>query len=178
MGGSMNVEFLRECFTYDAATGALTWCRRPRGHFKNGAGWHNFNKKCAGKIAGTRKPDGRIEVGLGERTLKAARIVWALHTNTGVFGVLDHIDGNPNNDKIENLREVTTAQNTRNRTHTSANSSGIRGVTWHTPSKKWWVRVTLDGKTYSFGLYHSLDQAAQIAYAAKHQLFGEFARHA
>jgi hypothetical protein len=174
----MNVDYLRECFDYDAGAGHLVWRQRPRAHFKNGAGWHNFNNQCAGKIAGARRSNGRVEITLDGRTYKAARVIWAVYYGVSKFGIVDHIDGNPGNDKIENLRLATPAQNSRNRAHTAANSSGVRGVTWHTPSKKWWVRVTLDGRTRSFGLYKSLEQAVEVARVAKQRLFGDFARHA
>ena len=174
----MNVAYLQECFVCDAAAGKLIWRARPKTHFKNGAGWHNFNRQRAGKTAGVRKADGRVEVKLDGRTFKAARIIWAMHYGATPPDVVDHIDGDPGNDRVENLRAATAAQNAQNRAHISTNSSGVRGVTWHAQSKKWWVRVTLNGRTRSFGLYSSLETAAVVARGAKQQLFGEFARHA
>ena len=174
----MNNTYLQECFVCDADAGKLIWRERPRAHFKNGAGWHNFNHQRAGKIAGVRKANGRVEVKLDGRTFKAARIIWIMYYGTAAPDIVDHIDGNPGNDSVENLRAATPAQNAQNRAHTSANSSGMSGVTWHAPAKKWWVRVTLSGRTHSFGLYKSLGAAAAAAYAARQKLFGEFARHA
>ena len=176
MAALMNPEYLHKCFSYDSNTGRLTWRERPREHFKGGAGWHNFNNQFANKIAGVQKNDGRYEIKLDGKSFKAARIVWAMQTNTAIFGAIDHIDGNPANDRLSNLRVVSAAQNARNRSNLSNNSSGIRGVTWHVPSSKWWARVTFNNKTISLGLYSSISDAAKIVIETKQKLYGSFAR--
>ena len=169
-------DYLQECFSYNPITGRLIWRNRPRQHFKGGAGWHNFNRQFAGRLAGAKASDGRYNVKLNGQCLKASRVVWALHVRTELLGYIDHIDGNPANDCVANLRVATPQQNTFNRAHTSSNSSGITGVTWHTPSAKWWARVTRDGKTYSLGLFPSVAAAARVVFAAKNKLFGGFVR--
>ena len=172
----MNKTYLRECFTYDAVAGQLVWRERPRAHFRGGAGWHNFNRQCAGKPAGHKDKEGRNHIKLNDKVRKAARLIWAWHF--GHIGELhiDHIDGNPGNDRIENLRAVTAAQNAKNRAVSCHNSSGTMNVTWHTQAEKWWVRLTVDGKARSFGLYKDLDVAKRVAAEKRRELFGEFAR--
>jgi len=64
--------------------------------------------------------------------------------------VVDHIDGNPFNNTIENLRVVRQSVNTRNRKKPATNSSGtvgIRRVAEHTQSPRWKaVWITLSGR--------------------------------
>lgn len=172
----LDPNYLRECFSYDVQTGALTWRVRPREHFKGGAGWHNFNNQFANRPAGATGVDKYIDVKVNGIGYPIARIIWAMQSGQSEFGHVDHIDGDPTNNRMSNLRLATFAENARNRTHKSNNSSGVRGVTWHKPSRKWWVRVTLEGKTHSFGVYKTIEEAAVVAYEAKQRMFGEFAR--
>lgn len=69
---------------------------------------------------------------------KAHKIVWALHNNfqsqEGLH--IDHIDGNPSNNRIENLRLVTRHINARNKPMLKANTSGIHGVYFQTVRTK------------------------------------------
>ena len=172
----LDPEYLRQCFDYDTVTGVLTWRVRPREHFKGGAGWHNFNNQFANQPAGSKGDGGYMEVKINSSGYPIARIIWAMHTGQSEFSHVDHIDGNPTNNQILNLRLASFAENARNRTHKSNNSSGVRGVTWHTPSRKWWARITLNDKTHSLGLYRTIDEAAVVVYEAKQRMFGEFAR--
>lgn len=61
---------------------------------------------------------------------KAHKIVWALHNNfenqDGLH--IDHIDGNPSNNRIENLRLVPEVINARNKPMMKNNTSGVTGV--------------------------------------------------
>lgn len=167
---------LHELFTYD--NGFLYWKHRPRSHFKNGAGGHNFNAQFAGKRAGAVKQNGRREIKINGRDYKAARLVWAFHFGEWPSKIVDHINGDYSDDRIENLRLATPRQNAQNRTVKTANSSGFTGVSWHNQNKKWWVRITIDGKTRSFGLYDDLSEACLVVVNMRKQLFGEFARDA
>lgn len=69
---------------------------------------------------------------------KAYKIVWALHNNfenqDGLH--IDHIDGNPSNNKIENLRLVDPILNARNKPMMKSNTSGIHGVCFQTVKTK------------------------------------------
>ena len=63
------------------------------------------------------------------KTLYIHRAVWQLVYGDIPAGfVIDHIDGNPLNNKIENLRCVPTEVNSRNKSKNQRNSSGITGV--------------------------------------------------
>lgn len=89
-----------------------------------------FNRKIAssGKYAGYKVSSGSWRVGLKGQVYLAHRLVFAL--NTGRIDsdlIIDHIDGNPDNNKINNLREVTYAVNMRNRKKVD-NQSGVTGV--------------------------------------------------
>ena len=75
--------------------------------------------------------------------------------------VVDHINGNPLDNRRRNLRVVTVAQNNQNR-RTSGNSTGVRNV-YQAADGKYVVMVSVGGKSKYFGRYESLYEAEQVA---------------
>jgi hypothetical protein len=104
------------------------------------------------------------------------RIVFLYH-----YGYLpkcvDHIDGNPLNNKIENLREATTSQNQHNSKKPITNKSGIKGVSWHKSANKWFVSLKIQRRKFYFGLYKDIELAELVAIEARNKYHGNFARH-
>lgn len=91
--------------------------------------------------------------------------------------ILDHIDSNPSNNRIENLREATHSQNCFNRSKPIHNTSGIKGVNWHNSTKKWEVRVMIFGKRLNFGRFNNLELAELVAIEARDKYHGKFANN-
>ena len=89
---------------------------------------------------------------------------------------IDHIDGDPANNKIENLRPANYAQNGHNRKTNVNNTSGVKNVS-KSPSGKWKVMLLKKGKIVFYGLIHDLELAALTAAEARDKFHGEFARH-
>ena len=88
---------------------------------------------------------------------------------------VDHVDRNPKNNSLSNLRWVTNQQNSMNRTKQNNTSSLYKGVSWYKQNKKWKSQIQLDGKRIYLGYFIDEEEAAR-AYnekAIKH--FGEFA---
>lgn len=112
----VSIQFLRECFEY--REGVLYWTERPAHHFRRPADHATFIKKSAGKPAGRKEPKGYICVkfrnGGHGVTLSAHHIVWALHHGRWPTLHIDHINRVRNDNRIENLREVTPAENAQN----------------------------------------------------------------
>jgi hypothetical protein len=90
--------------------------------------------------------------------------------------LIDHRDGNTENDRIENLRVATHSENRRNSRKPKNNTSGVKGVSWHKPSSKWWVTLSVEGKKRSFGLYHDINVAKFVVETMRHKYHGQFAR--
>lgn len=88
----------------------------------------------------------------------------------------DHKDGNPMNNKVNNLRESTPSQNCMNRKIQKNSISGHPGVCWHKLTQKWQVRIRCNCKTYYFGLYKNKKDAIKVAIEATNKLHGEFSR--
>ena len=88
---------------------------------------------------------------------------------------VDHIDGNPLNNRKSNLRLVTHAQNQRNFKKFKTNTSGYKGVAWHKARRKWRAYIVLNAKQRHLGLFTSKIRAAKAYDEAARKLFGEFA---
>lgn len=89
--------------------------------------------------------------------------------------VIDHINGNTLDNRLENLQCITQKENTRKQRKKKNNTSGYRGVSFSQRTNKWLARIQVDYKFIHLGLFSNKEQAA-IAYnnAAK-KYFGDFA---
>jgi hypothetical protein len=107
----------------------------------------------------------------------AHRLAWLLvHEDDPVSGI-DHIDGDPLNNRIKNLRLATQSQqrfNARPRTHSR---TGIKGVTLNGDRRGYDARITIEGKTQYLGYFRTIEDAAKARREAAERLHGEFVRH-
>lgn len=89
---------------------------------------------------------------------------------------VDHRSGDGLNNRRKNLRLATTTQNRRNQRISRANTSGVKGVSWHKRIKRWSASISVNGKALHLG-YHDTKELAQAAYAAASaEHHGEFGR--
>lgn len=86
------------------------------------------------------------------------RIVWMLHYRSWPVAAIDHIDGNSKNNKINNLRECTVAENGQNRRINSNNKTGITGVRFN--RGKWEVNIRKNKGLFYIGRFD--DKSAAI----------------
>ncbi len=89
---------------------------------------------------------------------------------------VDHINGDKLDNRRDNLRLVTSAQNQQNKRPSSNCTSGYKGVCWHKGTGKWHVRITVNGQRLHLGYYADLETAALLYDAAARHFFGEYAR--
>lgn len=75
---------------------------------------------------------------------------------------IDHIDNNPMNNKLSNLRFCTGAENSQNMSLNKNNVSGCPGVTWCNTYNKWIAQPYLAGKRYKLGRFDNKEEAIRI----------------
>ena len=90
--------------------------------------------------------------------------------------VVDHINGNPLDNRKCNLRVCTQQQNTMNRKVASNNTSGCAGVRWQPCANKWQANIGYKGKSFYLGLYDTKEEAIKARKEAEKKYFGEYAR--
>ncbi|MGV3048116.1 HNH endonuclease [Acinetobacter baumannii] len=111
------------------------------------------------------------------KTLYLHHAVWLYH-----FGympkMLDHVNGNGHDNRIENLRECDATQNQFNTPMKANNRSGAKGVVFHSSvlNKPWQAKISCKGKRISLGYFATKEQAAQAYAAAAAKFAGVFAR--
>jgi hypothetical protein len=136
-------------------------------------------RRPAGELAGTpsKKEKNRIVVGFMNRTYKAHILIWAYQTGNWPKNQIDHINENPFDNRWENLREATKAQNMRNITKIRSNTSGYKGVGWSKNCQKWRAYIWADGVSYHLGLFATKEEAFVAYKEAANRLHGAFAKH-
>ena len=164
------VDQLRQLFIYEPDTGRLIWRERPREMFKTASEFKRWNNRHAGKDAGgvSAKPSGyqQIQVRLNGKLWMAHRIAFAIYHGREPWPEIDHIDRNPINNRIDNLREASRSLNEWNKTDPRKNNnSGYLGVTWNKQREKWEAFIGIGGKQKHLG-YHATPEQARAAYLA------------
>lgn len=135
--------------------------------------WKVQRGRCTvGSEAGAIAVNGRVYVQFDGKKHLAHRLVWIMH-NGDCPEFLDHIDGNPLNNCIENLRPATKAQNAMNRVVKSDNKLGVKGVCKR--KNKYAAQIYAEGKNIFIGLFDSVSEAAEAYKQAANKHFGEFA---
>lgn len=138
------------------------------------------------KIKNARKPYPWRGIGKGSRYLVTTfigrvyylhRLVWQYHTGQ-TPSQIDHIDGDFRNNRIENLRECTAAQNQYNSPRKTNNKSGFKGVVYVPKCKHrpWHAKIATAGKVIGLGYYETPELAAEAYARGAAKLAGEFAR--
>jgi len=147
---------------YDPGTGVLTWKVARSG-------------TRPGNEAGGVNGRGHRQIMIDGRYYYGHRIAWLLSYGGWPTEDIDHLDGNPANNRLANLREATCSQNMGNARRSANNTSGFKGVTWHKRLNKWQAQITIDRRNHHLG-YFTVIEAAHAAYrAAARRGFGEFA---
>lgn len=89
----------------------------------------------------------------------------------------DHIDGDGLNNRRSNLRLCTIGENNQNQGILARNTSGYKGVSWNTSTKKWLAQISCDGKNRYIGVFSSKEEAHAAYCGAASKLHGEFANY-
>src|SRR5690554_2460269 len=157
----IDADTVRELLDYDPETGELTWKPRARRWFKSDRAHKIWNTRYAGTTAGTyvTRPDGykqhRIKV-LG-RLYCAGPLVWLYKTGGWPQGQIDHIDRNACNQAWNNLRDVTAAENSRNKSmYARGKGRGYPGVWFNRQRGIWYAYITYSGKQIHLGYHKTL----------------------
>ena len=143
----MNKEMVRDLFEYRADH--LWWRERPA------------NRVDMSKPAGSVKARGHREIMFKGKLYKAHRLIWLYVNGEFPDNTIDHINGDPSDNRIENLRDVTRQENNKNKCKPRNNKSGHIGVYWFKRGEKWQARIEVNGVNKYLGLFNVLEDAVE-----------------
>jgi hypothetical protein len=133
---------------YTPQDGKVWWVKHPRRSTANGTEAGNFRR------------DGYRKLKFCGKQYLVHRVAWLLHYGSWPAGDIDHIDGNPANNKLENLRDVPHSVNLQNRkSATTGNKTGLLGVVRR--RNKYAAHIHKNGKQIYLGLFETAELAHQ-----------------
>lgn len=159
-GKPLDATTVRQVFDYDPDTGVLTWRRHAR-------------RETVGKVAGWLEANGRIKVSFRGKNYQAHRIIWLWVHGRWPVNEMDHINRNPADNRIINLREATHSQNGANKVFKSA--TGFKGVTVEKRTGKFRASIWKNNNSIGLGTFSTAEAAAAAYLKAAKDRWGDFA---
>lgn len=154
-----------ELLTYCRDSGVLKWRYRISGKVKPDL------------IAGFLDDEGYRVVRIDGVNFRAHRVIWLLVHGVWPTSMLDHRNGDRDDNRLVNLREATNAQNQMNKKN-NGGKSGLKGVCVVRKSYglRYRPQIYVDGKLRTFGLFKTPQEAHEVYKREALARFGEFAR--
>ena len=151
---------LHACLNYDHSTGHLTWKQKIA------------SKVVVGQRAGSvSKRDNRRVIRLFGELYLEHRLTWFFVYGQWPIGHIDHINHDEQDNRIDNLRDVTQQVNNMNSSKRKDNSTGHPGVWLNklNSKKKFMSELTKEGKRVHYASHYSLKEAIAARKQAEHQ---------
>ena len=174
---SIPIDLLHDLLAYNPKTGTLTWRARPKELFRPHNGKHDaeeaaqrWNDRFAGKVAGALDRQGykalslQVPVRGSFGLYMAHRVAYAMHYGKWPKGEIDHINGDPGDNCIINLRDATTAQNQHNQ---ARHRNKTAGVYWRKERSRWRAEICTNSRSIKLGHFVKYADARAAREAAE-----------
>lgn len=151
----LTAERLRELLHYDPDTGVFRWvAARPN---------------CrSGEQAGCTRENGHVIICLDGKLYYAHRLAWLYVHGAWPSKLIDHINGNRSDNRIQNLRDVEPSVNAQNiRQAFKTNASGVLGASLFKRTGRYVAMIRIDGKKRYLGYFDTAEEAHAAYLAAK-----------
>lgn len=157
---------LHACLRYNPESGVFYWRVKPSKRIQLGA------------PAGFPSATGHIRIAVDGKRYWAHHLAWLFAYGEWPVGILDHINGRPEDNRVENLRHADSSKNMQNSKLFCTNKSGFKGVSLCLQTRRWRALINKDGRKYCLGRFPSPELAHAAYRQAADRMFGEFARAA
>lgn len=160
----LDLEHVRRVLAYEADSGKFIWLESKR-------------SDRIGQSAGARNKYGHIVIRVGRYGYMAHRLAFFYLNGEWPTGEVDHINGDPSDNRLSNLRIVRKSENLQNRYRAKRGASGgLLGV--KRCGRRWVAAITLNYKTKYLGCFGSPEEAHDAYLCAKRDIhpFGEIAK--
>jgi len=126
---------------------------------------------------GSIRDDGYVRIVLLGKRYYAHRLAWVIcHGEIDDEMQIDHIDCDPSNNCIANLRLASQSQNNHNQKLCKRNTSGTKGVIWSEREGKWKAICWLNNKPHNAGTFSNIDDAISAQKSLRERLHGRYSR--
>lgn len=160
--GKLTQDEIKSLFDYK--NGKLVWKIKPNRNIR------------IGDAAGSIDSHGYLQTKHNGIVYLNHRLIWLMHYGW-LPRLIDHVNGNKTDNRIENLRQATPQQNQHNAKRRVDNKSGVKGVIWHKDSRKWRADIQVNGKRRSLGCFDSIENAKEFIMLAREMLHENFANN-
>lgn len=147
----MTQDELKSRLHYNPETGVFTWLHNPAMPLR-------WNVRYPGKAAGTFTKLRYVSISIDKKRYYSHRLAF-LYVHGYVPEEVDHVDGNPSNNRLSNLRAANRSVNMKNLRRNSVNKSGTTGVRWDENRKKWCAYIQVDGKRVGAKRFKTREEA-------------------
>lgn len=142
------------------------------GHFSTRRAGVLINARQARKLVSQRTKS----VMLDKTNYPPHRIIWKMVYGVDPPDVIDHINGDSRDNRLNNLRAVSQKENARNMKMSRSNTSGHTGVGVDSSGRGWGAHIKVDGKTHRLGTFDTFEEAVAARKTAERR-FGFHPNH-
>lgn len=146
---------LRQIVSYDPATGVFVWVK-------------------GGAVAGRKSTGGYIQISISGRKYWAHRLAWFYVHGEWPSGLVDHVNMDTGDNRIDNLRLASKSENARNSSKHKDNTTGFKGVARF--RDKFQAGIGVDGKRIYLGVFDTAEQAHAAYCQAAKKYHGDYRR--
>ena len=146
--------------------------------YKDGALYWRINRgrcKIGMRAGGLSKTKLYRTIHIDDKSYYEHQIIFLMN-HSYLPKIIDHIDNDRLNNKIENLRQCTINQNAYNSKKPITNTSGFKGVCWHKNRHTWQASIKVNSNPLYLGSFKTAEEAHEAYKAAALKYHGEFAR--
>ena len=151
-------EQLKTLLNYEPETGDFYWKRKP-------------NKRLPSGTKAGANVNSYIRITIDGKGYGAHRLAWLYVHGKHPTDQIDHINGNPLDNRIVNLREATLFENAQNIKRPQKNNKhGYLGITFDKRKNLWRARIGVNGTRRYIGKFKSPEDAYKAYLSAKRDM--------
>lgn len=151
------IDNIRDRLSYDHETGEFRWLK-------------TTGRQIAGSQGGTKQGNGYIQISIFGSKYLAHRLAWAMHYGVWPGLQIDHINHIRDDNRIENLREATNKENSRNVSVRRGSSTGVLGVSFNKGHRYYEAHIAINRKKKHIGWFKTMGEAVSARKEAERKL--------